>query len=143
MFLWTLVGHNLTEAEVLSGCNDDLAQIMRQTEPYLTGYRAFACRIIEVVRLISVFDLENELVPTGRVWLGRRTRSLSVCWKGSYEAPDPDVSYRFDKRVRAAQRDLGGGGLIGRPQPRTARLPRSPGPRAGGRGVRDDRTHAT
>ena len=108
MYVWTLVGHDITEAEVRSGCNDDLAEIMRHTEPYLTSYRAFACRIVEAVPRISVRDLEKEFQPTGRVWLGRRTRSCSVCWLESFEPANPDVPYRFGKRVVAPMRDLDG-----------------------------------
>jgi hypothetical protein len=90
MYAWTLVGHELTEASVLSGCNDNLAEVMRYAEPYLTSYQAFACRIVEVVRRISVDDLEDEFLPTGRVWLGRRTITCSVRWLESFEPADPD-----------------------------------------------------
>jgi hypothetical protein len=108
MYVWTLVGHDITEAEVRSGCNDNLAEVMRHAEPYLTGYRAFVCRIVEAVPRISVLDLEDELQPTGRVWLGRRTRSCSVRWMESFESANPEVSYRFDQRVALALRDLDG-----------------------------------
>jgi hypothetical protein len=86
MYLWTLVGHDITAAEVLSGCNDVLAEVMRNVEPRLTDRTAFACRIVEVVRRISVLGLEDEDQPTGRTWLGRRTLSSTVHWTESFEA---------------------------------------------------------
>jgi len=80
MYLWTLVGYDPTASELLSGCNDVLADVMRDVEPRLVAREAFVCRIVEVTRRISVFDLETEYQPTGRTWLGRRTRFDTVCW---------------------------------------------------------------
>jgi hypothetical protein len=89
MYAWTLVGHRLSEAELLSGCNDNRAEVMRRMEPHLLSYRAFACRIVEVVPCISVADLAVEFQPTGRTWLGRRTTTNSVRWIESFDPAVP------------------------------------------------------
>ena len=89
MYAWTLIGHELSTAEVLSGCGDNLAKVMRRTEPYLLSYQAFACRIVEVVPCISVADLAVEFQPTGRTWLGRRTTTNSVRWIESFDPAVP------------------------------------------------------
>jgi hypothetical protein len=45
------------------------------------------------VSRLSVFSLDAIYVPTGREWLGRRTRSGGVHWEHTYRRVDPGTAY--------------------------------------------------
>jgi hypothetical protein len=93
MYLWEMVGHDTSEGSLCSGLGDDLAAIMRSTEPLLVKRVGFAVRIVEAVRRISVFHLGAVHVPTGHEWLGRRDIHGGVYWETRYRGADPDVVY--------------------------------------------------
>jgi hypothetical protein len=93
MYLWELVGHDTTEGILVSGIDDDLAGVMRAGEPLLVQQKGFLVRIVEVVSRMSVFHLEAIYVPTGRRWLGRRTRSGGVHWEHTFRPVDPGTVY--------------------------------------------------
>jgi hypothetical protein len=93
MYLWDLVGHDTSEGSLCSGLGDDLAAIMRITEPLLVKRVGFAVRIVDVVRRMSVFHLGAVHVPTGHEWLGRRDIHGGVYWETRYRCVDPDVVY--------------------------------------------------
>ena len=95
MYLWDLVGHDTSEGSLCSGLGDDLAAIMRVTEPLLVERVGFVVRIVEVVRRMSVFHLGEIHVPTGHEWLGRRDIQGGAYWEARYRAVDPDVVYRL------------------------------------------------
>jgi len=48
-----------------------------------------------------VFHLDEIYVPTGRCWLGRRTRSGGVHWEHTFRSIDPSAAYSM-----AASRDV-------------------------------------
>jgi hypothetical protein len=117
MYLWDLVGHDTAEGVIRSGIDDDLAAIMRATEPLLRERRGFLVRIVEVVCRLSVLDLDAIYVPTGRQWTGRRTlargdgdgsehgagrgdgaASSGVHWEYALRPADPDVAYSLAGR---------------------------------------------
>jgi hypothetical protein len=93
MYLWELVGHDTSEGILVSGIDDDLAGAMRAGEALLVQRRGFVVRIVEVVSRLSVFHLDAIYVPTGRCWLGRRTRSGGVHWEHTNRPVDPETAY--------------------------------------------------
>ncbi len=95
MFLWTLIGHDASEGEVLSGVSPELADVLRAAEPPLRDGRGFVCRIVEVVPRLSVPDLGAVHVPTGREWHGRRNTAGGVYWAARYASADPDLAYHL------------------------------------------------
>jgi hypothetical protein len=103
MYLWELVGHDTAEGILVSGIDDDLASAMRAGEALLVQRRGFVVRIVEVVSRLSVFHLDAIYVPTGRRWLGRRTRSGGVHWNHTFRSVEPDAAYTL-----AATKDSSG-----------------------------------
>jgi len=101
MYLWELVGHDTAEGVIVSGIDGDLAAAMRAGAGLLAQRRGFVVRIGEVVPRMSVFHLDEIYVPTGRCWLGRRTRSGGVHWEHTFRSIDPSAAYSM-----AASRDV-------------------------------------
>jgi hypothetical protein len=101
MYLWELVGHDTSGGSVCSGIDDDLAAVMRACALLLKQGRGFVVRVVEVVPRMSVFSLDVIYVPTGREWLGRRTRSDGVHWGHTFRSVDSAAAYSL-----AASRDL-------------------------------------
>ena len=93
MYLWELVGHDTSEGSVRSGIDDDLTAVMRGCGLLLTRGQGFIVRVIEVVPRLSVVSLDVIYVPTGREWLGRRTRTDDVHWGYSCRSVDPGTAY--------------------------------------------------
>jgi hypothetical protein len=89
MYLWELLGHDTAEGVIVSGIDDEVAGAMRDGAALLAQQRGFVVRIVEVVSRMSVFHLDVIYVPTGRGWLGRRTRSGGVHWEHTYRSADP------------------------------------------------------
>ncbi|HEY3881612.1 MAG TPA: hypothetical protein VGM12_23725 [Trebonia sp.] len=92
MYLWELLGHDTAEGVIVSGIDDDLAAVMRAGAALLGQQRGFVVRVVEVVTRVSV-DLDAIYVPTGRNWLGRRTRSGGVHWEHTCRAVEPGAVY--------------------------------------------------
>ena len=103
MYLWELVGHDTAEGILVSGIDGDLAAVMRSGEALLVQQRGFVVRIVEVVSRMSVLHLDVIYVPTGRRWLGRRTRSGGVHWEHTFRPVDPGAAYSL-----AATQDVTG-----------------------------------
>jgi hypothetical protein len=108
MYLWDLVGHDSAEGVIRSGIDDDLAAIMRATEPLLRERRGFLVRIVEVACRLSVLDLDAIYVPTGREWSGRRTVTSGVHWQYALRPADAGAAYHLpgamrDDRAHATQ----------------------------------------
>jgi len=102
MYMWDLLSHDTSEGPVCSGAIDDLAAVMRSTEPLLVKRVGFIVRIVEVVSRMSVFHLEVIQVPTGRDWIGRRDIHGGVYWEAHYRPVDPGTVYQ-----QAASQDRG------------------------------------
>jgi hypothetical protein len=102
MYLWELVGHDMAEGVIVSGIDGDLAGAMRAGGGLLVRPRGFVVRITEVVSRLSVFHLDQIYVPTGRCWLGRRTRTGGVHWDHTFRSVDPSAVYSW-----AASHDVG------------------------------------
>jgi hypothetical protein len=95
MYLWTLIGHDTPESEVLSGVSPGLAEVLRTAEPPLRDGRGNACRVLEVVPRLSVFDLGEIHVPTGREWHGRLDSAGGIYWAARYRGADPELVYHL------------------------------------------------
>jgi hypothetical protein len=93
MYLWELIGHDTAEGVIVSGIDGDLAAAMRAGAGLLTQPRGFVVRIAEVVPRMSVLHLDEIYVPTGRCWLGRRTRTAGVHWDHTFHSVDPGAVY--------------------------------------------------
>jgi hypothetical protein len=93
MYLWELVGHDTSDGSVCSGIDDDLAAVMRACALLLRQGRGLVVRVVEVVPRMSVLSLDVIYVPTGREWLGRRTRSDDVHWGQTFRSVDPGAAY--------------------------------------------------
>jgi hypothetical protein len=91
MYLWSLVGHNASQDRMRSGAGDDLPAIMRRIEGDLLDGDAFVARVYEVVLRVSVADLGEIHVPTGREWHGRRDNRGGVHWEQRFRPGDPGV----------------------------------------------------
>lgn len=92
MYVWKLLGHDTSECSQRSGIGDDLAPIMRAIEAELTAPAGFIGHVAEVVPRLSVSHLGTIHVPTGREWLGRRSRSGGVHWAARYRPVEPGVA---------------------------------------------------
>jgi hypothetical protein len=101
MYLWKLVGSNASQDRMRSGVGDDLAAIMRSMEGDLLDGSAFVARVYEVVFRVSVADLGEIHVPTGREWHGRRDSHGGVHWEQRFATAD----------LAAANQPTGGSGL--------------------------------
>ena len=89
MYLWKLVGNNASQDRMRSGLGDDLSAIMRTLECDLLDGSAFVARVFEVVLRVSVSDLGEVHVPTGREWHGRRDSHGGVHWEQRFRSADP------------------------------------------------------
>ncbi len=89
MYLWKLVGNNASQDRMRSGVGDDLSAIMRRLEDDLLDGSAFVARVYEVVFRVSVTDLGEVHVPTGREWHGRRNSHGGVHWEQRFRSADP------------------------------------------------------
>jgi hypothetical protein len=69
---------------------------MRLSEPEVANGNAFLAIIEEVQSRISVSGLETVYQPTGRHWIGRRTRGRGVFWEAKRRTVDPAEVYRLD-----------------------------------------------
>jgi hypothetical protein len=96
MYLWSLLGTDLSAGPASSGITADVASAMRLAEPEVANGSAFLCIIEEVIPRISVGGLETIYAATGRHWIGRRTRTRSVFWEARRRTVDPAEIYRFD-----------------------------------------------
>jgi len=96
MYLWSLLGTDLSAGPACSGITADAASAMRLSEPEVAKGNAFLCIIEEVTPRISVGCLETVYQSTGRHWIGRRTRSRSVFWEAKRRTVDPAEIYRLD-----------------------------------------------
>ncbi len=81
MYCWTLLSRNISDTPYLMGVTGDLARAQRITEPYLLSGEAFLSYIEAVRAAMTVHGLDTCYVRTGRVWIGRRTRSCRVRWE--------------------------------------------------------------
>lgn len=106
MYLWDLVGHDSAEGVIRSGIDDDLAAIMRATEPLLRERRGFVVRIVEVVCRLSVLDLDSIYVPTGRQWCGRRTVPGGGRSAGGQCGPGDSAGVHWEYALRPADPGL-------------------------------------
>ncbi|HEX3514514.1 MAG TPA: hypothetical protein VHT26_11000 [Trebonia sp.] len=95
MYMWDLLGHDISEGPRCSGVGNDLAAIMRTTEPLLVRRVGFIVRVVEVVSRMSVSHLDVIHVPTGRDWLGRRDIHGGVRWEARYRPVDPGTVYHL------------------------------------------------
>jgi hypothetical protein len=95
MYLWKLVGNNASQDRMRSGVSDDLPAIMRRMENDLLDGSAFVARVYEVVFRVSVADLGEVHVPTGREWHGRRDRLGGVRWEQRFTQADPGATHRL------------------------------------------------
>jgi hypothetical protein len=93
MYLWKLVGNNASQDRMRSGVSDDLPAIMRRMEGDLLDGSAFVARVYEVVFRVSVADLGEIHVPTGREWHGRRDTHGGVRWQQRFAPTDPGAAY--------------------------------------------------
>ena len=93
MYLWSLLGTDLSAGPASSGITDDAASAMRMGEPEVENGNAFLCIIEEVRPRISVGGLETIYQSTGRHWIGRRTRRRGVFWEAKRRAVDPAEFY--------------------------------------------------
>jgi hypothetical protein len=91
MYLWSLVGHDASQDRMRSGAGDDLPAIMRRIEGDLLDGSAFVARVYEVVFRVSVADLGEIHVPTGREWHGRRDNRGGVHWEQRFRPGDAGV----------------------------------------------------
>ena len=66
MYMWDLLGHDTSEGPLCSGAGNELAAVMRLTEPLLVERLGFIVHVVEVVSRMSVFHLDAVHVPTGR-----------------------------------------------------------------------------
>jgi hypothetical protein len=96
MYLWSLLGTDLSAGPASSGITSDVASAMRLTEPEVANGNAFLCIIEEVTLRISVGGLETVYQSTGRHWIGRRTRARRVFWEAKRRTVDPAEIYRVD-----------------------------------------------
>jgi hypothetical protein len=94
MYMWDLLGHDTSEGPLCSGAGNELAAVMRLTEPLLVERVGFIVHVVEVVSRMSVFHLEVIEVPTGRDWLGRRDIHGGVYWEARYRPVDPGAVYQ-------------------------------------------------
>jgi hypothetical protein len=102
MYLWTLIGHDAAEGELLCGLGPDLAEVLGSAERPLRDGQGAACRVLEVVPRLSVLDLGAIHVPTGREWHGHPDDAGGICWAASYRSADPDLVYHLaDTQPRA------------------------------------------
>jgi hypothetical protein len=92
MYLWKLVGNNASQDRMRSGVTDDLPAIMRRMEDDLLDGGAFVARVYEVVFRVSVADLGEVHVPTGREWHGRRDSHGGVHWEQRFRSADPGAA---------------------------------------------------
>jgi hypothetical protein len=88
MYLWKLVGNTASQDRMRSGVSDDLPAIMRRLESDLLDGSAFVARVYEVVFRVSVSDLGEIHVPTGREWHGRRDGHGGVHWEQRFTTAD-------------------------------------------------------
>jgi hypothetical protein len=96
MYLWSLLGTDLSAGPASSGITDDAASAMRMGEPEVENGNAFLCIIEEVRPRISVGGLETIYQSTGRHWIGRRTRGRGVHWEAKRRTVDAAEVYRLD-----------------------------------------------
>ena len=92
MYLWKLVGNTASQDRMRSGVSDDLPAIMRRLESDLLDGSAFVARVYEVVFRVSVSDLGEIHVPTGREWHGRRDGHGGVHWEQRFTTADLDAA---------------------------------------------------
>jgi hypothetical protein len=92
MYLWKLVGNNASQDRMWSGVGDDLPVIMRRMESDLLDGSAFVARVYEVVFRVSVSDLGEIHVPTGREWHGRRDAHGGVHWEQRLSPASPGAA---------------------------------------------------
>ena len=96
MYLWSLLGTDLSAGPATSGITADAATAMRLSESEVAKGNAFLAIIEEVCPRISVGGLEVIYQATGRHWIGRRTRQESVYWEARRRVVDPAEVYRID-----------------------------------------------
>ena len=109
MYLWELVGHDTAEGILVSGVDGDLAAALRAGESLLVEERGFLVRVVEVVVRMSVCHLDVIYVPTGRLWLGRRTRSGGVHWGHTFRPVDPGTAHSL-AATQDVSEDMSGDG---------------------------------
>jgi hypothetical protein len=107
MYLWSLLGTDLSAGPASSGITADAASAMRMAEPEVAKGNAFLCIIEEVRPRISVGGLETIYAATGRHWIGRRTRVPGVFWEAKRRTVDPAEIYRLDAPLRWRNGALG------------------------------------
>jgi hypothetical protein len=104
MYLWSLLGTDLSAGPASSGITADAASAMRMSEPEVANGNAFLCIIEEVRPRISVGGLETIYASTGRHWIGRRTRGRGVFWEAKRRTVDPAEVYRVDAPLGPSSR---------------------------------------
>jgi hypothetical protein len=113
MYLWSLLGTDISAGPAASGITADAASAMRMSEPEVANGNAFLCIIEEVRPRISVGGLETIYASTGRHWIGRRTRERAVFWEAKRRTVDPSEVYRIDAPLRWVAGALVGQGSAG------------------------------
>ena len=93
MYLWELAGRGTPEDGSRCGIGSDLGPVMRTVEAELAQFPGFDGRVAEVVRRLSVANLDTVYVPTGREWLAYRDEDGAVYWEACYRRTDPEVAY--------------------------------------------------
>ena len=87
-----------------TGCGPASATICRRScggwKATCWSGSAFVARVYEVVFRVSVSDLGEVHVPTGREWHGRRDSHGGVHWEQRFRSADPGAARRPDGRLR-------------------------------------------
>jgi hypothetical protein len=94
MYLWSLLGNDVTAGPTVHGICFDAASAMRMGEPRVKDGTVFLCIVEEVRQRISVGGLETIYQGTGRYFIGRRNRSGGLYWAAMTRAVDPSEVYR-------------------------------------------------
>ncbi len=94
MYLWSLLGNDVTAGPTVHGICFDAASAMRMGEPRVKDGSVFLCIVEEVRQRISVGGLETIYQGTGRYFIGRRNRSGGLYWAAMTRAVDPSEVYR-------------------------------------------------
>ena len=99
MYLWSLLGTDLSAGPASSGITSDAASAMRLGEPEVANGSAFLIIIEEVRPRISVGGLGTIYQSTGRYWIGRRTRGNGIFWEAKRRTVDAAEVYRVDESL--------------------------------------------
>jgi hypothetical protein len=95
MYLWCVLGNDVGAKPGGHGACRTAASALREGEQRVADGSAFLCIVEQVVRRLSVGELETTYQGTGRYYIGRRTRSGGVHWQAMTRRVDPAEVYRI------------------------------------------------